>query len=336
MTSTARPRLAFLLLPQFSMMSFSAALEPLRAANRLRDQSLYTWVLASTDGHPVMASNGIPIGVQCSLTHVGRPDLLLVCAGLDPLAIIAGLPQLRGQLRQLASHGCRVGGISSGPFMLAEAGLLNGRRCTVHWEYADLFAERHPQTQPVADLYVVDHNVFTCSGGTAALDLMLHFISEYDGSDLALAVAEQFIHPRIRQHGDQQRMRLDLRHNVAHPKLIKVISQMQQSIANPFSLQQMASQVNLSTRQVERLFAQHLGQSPGLFQLNLRLLHAQHLLRETILSVTDIAAKCSFSSSSQFCRSYRRRFDCSPTAERKLRWSPEIKQTTSRAKPPAR
>ena len=309
-------RLAFLLLPQFSMMAFSAALEPLRAANRLGGRQLYDWRLVSNDGQPVTASNGITIGVNDSRDSLEQPDLLLACVGLEPLEA-AGNAALRGWLRRLAGHGCEVGGITGGAFLLAEAGLLDGKRCTVHWEFAELFAARYPRARLVPDLFVTDLGVFTCSGGTAALDLMLHFIREHHGAELAVAVAEQFIHPRIRDHGDRQRMAPGQRYGLQHPKLAAIVERMEATLAEPLPLQELAAEAELSTRQVERLFRQYLDRAPATFYLELRLTQARHLLRETAQPIRSVALDCGFGSTSHFCHSYRRHFGHKPTDERK-------------------
>ena len=314
--ATAR-RLAFLLLPQFSMMAFSAALEPLRAANRLAGTTLYTWTLVSPDGSAVSASNGISVAVDAALPALERPDMLLVCVGLDALRHTLAHPRLKGQLRKLASHGCVVGGISGGSFPLAEAGLLDGKRCTVHWEYADAFAARYPAVFLVPDLFVVDGNCFTCSGGTAALDLMLHFIGEQRGNLLASAVAEQFIHPRIRAQADAQRMDSGLRYRITHPRLADAVRLMEATLDRPVGLSDIAARVRLSPRQIERLFAQQLGTTPGQFHLRLRLERGQRLLRETAAPVQTIAGDCGFESASHFSQAYKRHHGCRPSDERR-------------------
>lgn len=314
--STERPlRFAFLLRPQFSMMAFASALEPLRAANRVAGRALYAWPLVSIDGAPVEASNGIRVPVDDDLDTVGRPDLVMVCVGLDPES--AGRStKLRGWLRRLAAGGCQVGGITGGAFVLAQAGLLDGRRCAVHWEFADRFAQRHPRVRLVPDLFVVDRGVFTCSGGTAGLDLMLHFIRDQQGEALALAVAEQFIHPRIREQHDGQRMSVSRRYGVNHPRLARLLERMETSLANPPSMATLAAGIGVTVRQVERLFRQHVGMSPVAFQMQLRLEHARHLLRETAAPIPAVALDCGFTSASHFSHSYRRHFGRRPMDER--------------------
>jgi len=316
---TGRPvapvRLAFLLVPQFSMMSFSAAIEPLRSANRQDGRTLYEWQLVSVDGRRVEASNGIAIDVDGAVDALGRPDMLVVCASLEPTRH-AGGRRLLHVLRRLARHGCRVGAISGGTFLLAAAGLLGDRRCTVHWEFADLFRSMYPQLRLVQDLYVVDRDVFTCSGGTAALDLMLHFVREHFGPALALSVAEQFLHPRIREHGDHQRMDVQTRYGVHEGRLADVIRLMESTLGEPLAIEQIARRVGLSARQVERLFGGQLGVTPRRFYLSLRLERARLLLQQGAQSVRAVAFECGFSSSSHFCHAYRAAYKCSPTQAR--------------------
>jgi AraC family transcriptional regulator, glycine betaine-responsive activator len=324
-------RIAFFLVPQFSMMSFAAAIEPLRAANRAAGRSLFEWVLASGDGEAVTASNGIAVGVSGPLEEVGKPnntgkfadgkrgvgkvDIVIVCAGLET----PPYPRLYPLLRRLSRHGVLIGAISSGPFILAEAGLLNGRRCTVHWEYTDAFRARFPRLQVTQELYVIDRGVFTCSGGTAALDMMLHFVQQVAGAELAMGVAEQFIHAQIRKQEDHQRLNLHARYGIDHPKLIQALALMEETLDEPLDVAEIAGRANLSTRQVERLFRHHLGSSPKAFYLGLRLARARTLLRHTLTPLRMIALECGFESTSHFCHTYKRVYGIPPTHERHSR-----------------
>ncbi|HEX4268675.1 MAG TPA: GlxA family transcriptional regulator [Steroidobacteraceae bacterium] len=315
--SSGKPvRMAFLLVPRFSMMAFAACLEPLRAANRLSGSALFEWQLVSAEGNPVEASNGISVATQGSLAELDKADMIIVCAGLEAPEVERST-RLHHQLRRLARHGTVVGAISSGSFLLAEAGLLAGRRCTVHWEYLEAFRTRYPQLEVTEDLYVIDRNVFTCSGGTAALDMMVHFISQAGGSQLALAVAEQFIHQQVRTREERQRLDLHARYRIENPKLIQVIASMEGALDEPMELRQMAQRANISVRQVERLFRDHIGSSPKAFYLDLRLAKARTLLRRTVGSLRTIALECGFGSPSHFCHAYKRRYGIPPTHERR-------------------
>jgi transcriptional regulator GlxA family with amidase domain len=308
-------RMAFLLVPQFSMMAFSAALEPLRSANRMAERRLFEWQLLSADGEPVTASNGITIAVHQSIAHLEKVDMLAVCGGIEPGQTARG-QKVHHHLRRLARHGSMIGALSSGSFILAEAGLLTNRRCTVHWEYAELFRARYPTLRVTQDLYVVDRDVFTCSGGTAGLDMMLHFVSELSGSQLAVSVAEQFIHPLIRKQEDQQRAETHSRYGIDSPKLAQIITLMGGSLEEPLDVAALANKVGISSRQVERLFRHQMDTSPSTFYLQLRLTKARTLLRHTLSPVRSVALECGFTSTSHFCHAYKRVFGLAPTAER--------------------
>jgi transcriptional regulator GlxA family with amidase domain len=308
-------RIGFLLVPQFSMMAFSAAIEPLRSANRMSERHLFEWQLVSVDGREVMASNGICIAAHRSLDELSKIDMLVVCAGLEP-AQFGRNHRIHHQLRRLARHGSVVGAISTGSFILAEAGLLAGRRCTVHWEYADSFRAQYPALAVSQDLYVVDRGVFTCSGGTAALDMMLHFVSEASAPGIAVAVAEQFIHPQIRRQEDHQRLETRARYGIDSPKLVEIIRLMEGAIENPVDVNQIADRVGITARQVERLFREQIGASPKAFYLKLRLARARTLLRQTVKPIIGIALECGFGSTSHLCHAYKRVFGIAPTDER--------------------
>jgi transcriptional regulator GlxA family with amidase domain len=309
-------RIAFFLVPQFSMMAFSAAIEPLRSANRMSGRRLFEWQIVSVDGKEVMASNGIGIAAHRALQQLNEIDMLVVCAGLEPDQF-GRSHRIHRQLRRIARHCAMVGAISTGTFILADAGLLNDRRCTVHWEYADLFRSRHPALAVSRDLYVVDRGVFTCSGGTAALDLMLHFVGEISAPGIAAAVAEQFIHPQIRKQEDHQRLETHARYAIDSPKLAQIIRLMEEALEDPPGIRRLADRVGISVRQVERLFREQLGTSPKAFYLDLRLARARTLLRQTVAPVIGIALDCGFGSTSHLSHAYKRAFGIAPTDERR-------------------
>lgn len=321
-TAVSRPvepiRMAFLLVPQFPMLAFASAIEPLRAANRLAEATLFEWTLVTIDGRAVCASNGIEIAAQASFAELSRPDMVIVCAGLEPLQF-GRKHAIHHHLRRIARHGAKVGAISSGAFILADAGLLTDRRATVHWEYAELFRARYPQVRLTRALYVVDRDVFTCSGGTAALDMMSHFIGEQFGAPLAHTVAEQFIHPRIRGTEEAQRAEIPDRYAIGSPRLAKAIELMESTLDAPLSLREIARRVGVSTRQIERLFVDELQVAPTAFYRQRRLERARVLLRETLQPVRDVALESGFGSTAHLSRAYKRAFGCTPTEERARR-----------------
>ncbi len=303
----------FFLLPGFSMMGLMSAIEPLRVANRFHAH--YSWRLLSDDGQAVPASNGMSLNVDDALDDELADASLFVVAGFDPLATFS--PQLASRLRR-ADRECRVlGGIDTGSFVLAEAGLLETRqRFTLHWEALDAFRERYPQLQPTQELFEIDGRRITSAGGTSSLDLMLGLIGRDHGEPLSIQVSEQFVLGRIRTRLDHQRMQVSSRYGIHDKKLALVIAEMERCTEEPRSPGQLADTVGITTRQLERLFRQHLNTTPITFYLGLRLDKARHLLRQSDLSVLEVALASGFESASYFARRYRTRFAVSPRQDR--------------------
>ena len=307
-------QIGFHLVPRFSMMSFASAIEPLRSANRLAGRALYEWHIFAETTDPVPASNGIAVVPERPLAEVERFPVLILCSGTGSEDFFDD--RLFGQLRRIARNGAQMGGLSGAPLLLARAGLLAGRRCTLHWEHIPGFVEEFPDIEVTDDLYEIDGPVFTCAGGSASMDMMLHLISLQHGHDLAAAVSEQFIHDRIREPTDRQRMALRMRIGHSHPKLVAAIAYMEDNLENPVSPPQLARSVGLSSRQLERLFRKYMECTPARYYLDLRLKRARALLRQTSLSVLDVAVACGFASASHFSKRYRDLFGQSPRSDR--------------------
>lgn len=305
----------FFLIPDFSMMAFAAALEPLRSANRLKGEPLYRWRMFSRDGKRVAASNGIVFEVQAGIEEPPDVDMMVVCAGLNPESYDE--KRVFAWLRRLSRAGIKVGGLSTGAYVLGKAGLLDGKHCTVHWEHVASLSEAFPEAVTTSGIYVIDGNLLTCSGGIAALDMMLSVIAGQHGRALANAVAEQFIHPRIREHDDRQRMELQTRLGIAHPRLLTTIIRMENAIEEPLDMNELADSVELSPRQLERLFRRYLKTTPHGYYVKLRLERGRRLLTQTSASILDVAMSCGFVSASHFTKCYRRIFGRTPTDERR-------------------
>lgn len=306
-----------LLIPQFTMMSFTSAIEPLRIANRMAGRELYRWRVVSKDGRPVRASNGVEVAVDAAIGEIDlgeRPPSIVVCSGLggeryDDKEVLAWL-------RWADRRGAVLGALCTGAHILARAGLLDGHRCTIHWENMPGLIEAFPELDVAADLYTLDATRFTCSGGTAPLDLMLHKISTTHGEELATRVSEQCLLDRIRSARDRQRMPVRVRLGVHHPKLILALELMEANIEEPLGQEHLASYVGMSRRQLERLFRKHLGRTPAQYYLELRLERARHLLYQTDLPIMSIAVACGFVSASHFSTCYRQMYGRTPRGER--------------------
>jgi transcriptional regulator GlxA family with amidase domain len=309
-------KIAFVIVPRFSMMAFTSAVEPLRLANHISGRELYSWHAFGVDGEPVSASNGYRIEVEGPLEAASGFQTLAIVSGLDVHKVQD--KQLLSWLRRMHRKGVTLGAICTGSHILARAGLLDGYRCTIHWENLAGFAEDFPEIEVTTELFEVDRSRFTCSGGTAAIDLMLNLIAMQHGHELAAQVADQFMHERIRDQHDHQRISLPARLGVRHPKLLAVIDQMEKNLEEPLSRSDLARGTRLSTRQLERLFRKYLGRSPARYYLELRLNKARLLLLQTNMSVIDVALACGFVSASHFSKCYRDFFGHTPRKERGL------------------
>ena len=303
----------FLLLPGFSAIGFISAVEPLRVANRFRGP-LYRWRVLSLDGGAVQASNGMSVNADGALSEAERGVMLLVVAGFEPLAGFG--PTLQHTLRRLDHDGMILGGIDTGAMVLAEAGLLDGYRATLHWEALEAFKERYPRLHATQELFEIDRRRITCAGGTASIDLMLDLIAQAHGSELAIQVSEQFVLGRIRPRQDHQRMQIANRYGISNKKLVKVIGEMERNTEQPLNTQVLADGVQVTRRQLERLFRLHLDDTPSGFYLRLRLDKARQLLRQTDMSVLEVSIACGFESASYFTRCYRARFVKCPREDR--------------------
>jgi transcriptional regulator GlxA family with amidase domain len=322
--SSGATKFAFILIPNFSLIAFTATVESLRLANRSANKELYTWHAFSVDGAAVEASDGFKISVDGNLDAAKDFKVVVVCGGVEIHRFKD--KGLFSWLRHMARKGSRIGAVCTGSDILARAGLLDGYRCTIHWENLASFAENYPDIDVTAELFEIDRNRFTCSGGTATIDMMLNIISRQHGAELAVQVADQLLHERIRGQHDQQRMSLPARLGVRHSKLLAVIQEMENNLEEPLPRAKLAKEVGLSTRQLERLFQKYLKRSPARFYLELRLSRARLLLLQTKMSIIDVALACGFVSASHFSKCYRDYFGRTPRQERYL---PNIVQTES-------
>lgn len=303
----------FLLLPGFSMMGLMSAIEPLRVANRFRGE-LYRWHLLSQDGTAVAASNGMSLNVDAGLEPAQPMEALFVVAGFEPLASYD--QRLAHWLQRREPELKVLGGIDTGSFVLAEAGLFQRQRLTLHWEAIDAFRERYPNLEVTQELFEIDGRRITSAGGTSSLDLMLSLIAQAHGEALAVQVSEQFVVSRIRTRQDHQRMQVASRYDLHNKKLVRVIGEMERHSEQPLPCETLAERVGITMRQLERLFRHHLHSTPSAFYLGLRLDKARQLLRQSDLSVLEVSLACGFDSASYFSRCYRKHFAASPSQDR--------------------
>lgn len=307
-------RFVFVLLENFTLLSFASAVECLRIANRMAERQAYSWQILGEGGETVASSSGAAFAMDGDLGDLLRDDVLVVCGGIDVQA--ATTKKLLGWLRREARKGLMVGGLCTAAYTLAKAGLLDGKKATIHWENQDSFAEEFQEVNLTKSVFVVDGNRLTTAGGTSSIDLMLKLIADDLGEDMANAVADQLIYSSIRTDQDTQRLSVPTRIGVRHPKLSQVIQMMESHIEEPISPSVLARDVGMSTRQLERLFRRYLNRSPKRYYMELRLQKARNLLMQTDMSVINVALACGFASPSHFSKCYRAHYDTTPYRER--------------------
>jgi len=311
----AKPkRFVFVLLENFTLLSFAAAVDCLRLANRMSGKQLYAWRVIGEGGETVRSSTGTVFHLDGDLEDMHRDDALVLCGGADVQQ--STTKRLLAWLRREARKGLTMGGLCTATYALARAGLLDGKRATIHWENQDSFAEEFDEVDLTKSVFTIDGNRITTAGGTSSIDLFLQVIANEHGEELATAVADQQIYSSIRTDQDTQRLSVPTRIGVRHPKLSQVIQMMEQNIEEPISPSILAKDVGMSTRQLERLFRRYLNRSPKRYYMELRLQKARNLLMQTDMSVINVALACGFASPSHFSKCYRAHYETTPYRER--------------------
>jgi transcriptional regulator GlxA family with amidase domain len=318
----------FLLVKNFTLIALSSAVEPLRMANRLLGKNVYQWKTISANGEPVTASDGLSVNVDCAMTSADAlkdVDAIIVCGGtrIEQFTRRSVLKWLN----RVDHKGIAQGAICTGSYVLARAGLLDGYRCSIHWENLATLTDLFPMVQVSRSVFTIDRTRYTSSGGTAPVDMMLHFISEHVGADISAGVADQFIYERIRQSDDIQQV--PLKHTIGKRslKLVGAVELMASNIREPISQEDLATYVGLSRRQIQRLFQRYLSCTPSQYYMQLRLERARELLRQTYKSLVEISALTGFVYASHFSRSYKEFYGHSPSVERQnMGVSPDSKK----------
>jgi transcriptional regulator GlxA family with amidase domain len=311
MERTSPTTVTFLLIEAFSMLSVASAIEPLRGANRLLGREAYRWQLVSHDGAAVAASNGMTVSVAAELGHADPGDFLFVCAGLD--ADPPYRARLNAVLQRVSREDIVLGSLSAGTIILARAGLLNGYRSTVHWEFQPAFQEEFPELETSPGLYVIDRDRWTGSGGITGMDMMLNLIERDHGESLCRSVGNQFQIDRIRNAAIEQRPGHLERMDTLPEPLQRTITLMMANVEEPLKMDELADLVGLNIRRMERLFKAQLNLAPAQFYRRLRLERARDLLLHTNLPTLEVACLTGFSSSSHFAMAYQRQFGNRPS-----------------------
>lgn len=307
--------IVFALVDDFTHMAFACAVDPLRIANLISGQTLYRWSYASLDGQTASSSDGTRIEVQHRFDALPDCDRLFVLSGIRMQSKDHSV-LLNALRRKDRMSTTRIGALCSGSWVLALGGFLNGREAAIHWEYHDSFMEKFPEVSLLRNVFVADAKHPTASGGTATADLILHMIAEDHGSDLSFAVADQMVYTAVREATAEQKVSLQSRSGMRNPHLAAAIARMKEQLEDPISPSEIARELGISTRQLERLFGKYLNASPKKYYMEMRLERARHLLVQTEMSIMDVAVACGFESPGHFSRVYRTAFGCTPMMQR--------------------
>ena len=312
---TGEIEIGFVLVEGFPLVALSSALDALRHANGYAEAPRYRYRTYSLDGGLVKASNRLDIQAGGAVGD-GDPAMLFVCAGSAFSPEEAHHPKVQGWLRRLASRGVPLGGISAGSHVLAEAGLLDGYSCALHWYDAGVFRETYPAVEVTDRLFCIDRDRLTCCGGTATIDMMLRIVGDDLGPRIAAKTAEMMQVERVRSGVDRQAGASLYKTKVRSAPLAKAIETMEGNLDAPVSMIELSREVGLTRRQLHRLFRQYTGETPTDFYRDLRLRHARALLHGTPAKIIDVAAATGFGSHSHFTKVYRERFGISPLKDR--------------------
>jgi transcriptional regulator GlxA family with amidase domain len=317
----SRPqRFGFLLLPNFSMIALGASVDPLRLANSVLGRVAYEYVTLGIDLAPLRSSDGIRVLPDRALADGDDFDAAFVI-GPNPIPR-RGISEVTAWLQRMAARGVALGGIDTGSFFLARAGLLDGYRCTIHWEDRDVLLEQFPQMVVSSHLIEIDRDRYTCSGGVSPLDLMTVLLSRPPGSRVLAEEVSGLLVAQQRSPDEIQRVPLRHRLGGAHPLVIEAMQMMECNLEERLTPGEIAHYLNVSRRQLERLFQSQLGASPSRKYLEIRLERARLAVLRTRRPFDDIAQSTGFMSQSHFIARYREAFGRTPRADRAMRSTP--------------
>jgi AraC family carnitine catabolism transcriptional activator len=307
----AQTHMVFIVIPRFNITTLITMIETLRVANYLAPTALFSWEVASFDGTKITASNGMTATVRMANDKVPKADFVFILGSWGTEHYTNR--SLTGWLRKRARAGERICGVELGSYIVARAGLLDGKPATTHWSWLNGFKENFDRVDVQESLFTLDKRVMTCSGGLAGVDLMLRLIEEINGSSFSGEIADQMLHHPIRFPTSPQRSTMGRSTETMLPLLREAMTLIENNIEEPLTVPQIAQFLNVSQRQLERQFKKNVGCTVVQFGLLRRLQNARLLLISTELSIRQIATASGFNTLSHFAYSFGKFFGRRPS-----------------------
>ncbi|MEO9649264.1 MAG: helix-turn-helix domain-containing protein [Roseobacter sp.] len=308
-------KVGFLIFSGFPMACLTSMIEPLRAANEIAGVERFAWQLVAETPGKVVSSANVSFEPNCTLAEAKGLDALLLLS--SPNAVFSDPRHGPAKLRELSRHGCKLGGISGGVFPLVRAGLMDRQRCSVHWCYEAAFRAEFPQIDAVDDVIVTNAQRFTASGAAAAFELALHLIDQYFGPEIAYEVACWFQHTSMRGQGVRQRVPSVDSEGQLLPRLVSNAATLfANHIEDTISIADVATQLDVSARHLERAFKNATGQSPSHFYRAMRMKVARQLVLYSKDSLNEIAFAVGYSSVAPLKLHYHAAFGVKPREDR--------------------
>lgn len=314
---SATKRIGFLLVDGFTLMAFSNVIEPLRMANHVSKQDLYLWRVAGLKGDKTSSSGGINVSHTAKLEHLLDCDLVFICGGnqighLNSDALI-------NWIKRIAVRNIALGGLCTGAMALAEAGLLEDKAASLHWENISAAQESFPGTQFHNEIFTISPQLYTSSGGVCALDMTLHIIKQHYGSQMVADIQDMFIINTVREPTAIQHLPKPKTYSSGYTHIIDSLALMKSNIEEPLTITDIVNYLQISDRQLQRLFKTHFDKTPNQYYLGLRLEHGKDLLENTLFTIKQISLSSGFSSDSSFSAAFKKKYQCSPSEYRKSR-----------------
>lgn len=321
MAATTTPRRVGIFVENgFPLISYASMLRALSAANAAAKADIFQWRTVSSSGCAIEADCGVVIDTRLPhdngrIQRLGETDqILMILSGVrDPDKRKLVLAWIRESL----SRGAKILSIGSGTALLCEAGILNGKRCAVHWSEFGAAVEKYPRAIISRAYFEIDGSIITCAGELATFDAVMRLLAPELSAEVLDTVSARALQTGPRGQAERQSIPDQVRLERLNSPLLRVVDLMEENIVEPIPVDDLFRSARISRRQAERLFEKHMGTSPKRFYLRLRLERARDLLRHTPMQVAEVAAATGFISHSHFSKTFKAVFGMLPVMIRR-------------------